>query len=193
MNIFNIIYADPAWSYNDKAGAGKRGASFKYAVTDTESICQIPVASIAADDCALFMWATMPMLPDALKVMEAWGFKYKTVAFVWVKKNKKSNTDFFGMGNWTRANAELCLLGIKGKPKRINASVRQVIQSPILRHSEKPAEIRDRIVSLMGNLPRVELFAREQVYGWSVWGNEVISEISLGGECIQFPKIRLDK
>lgn len=176
---FNIILADPAWSYKDKCHAGQRGASYKYDVTDTESICRIPVSSIAAKDCVLFMWSTMPMLPDALQVMEAWGFKYKTVAFVWVKSNKKSDTDFFGMGNWTRANAEACLLGVKGKPKRINASIRQVIRRPILSHSEKPPEVRDRIIQLMGDLPRVELFARTKTPGWSVWGNEIESDITL--------------
>lgn len=176
---FNIIYADPAWSYKDKASAGNRGACHKYTVTNTDSLCRIPVWTIAAQNCYLFMWATMPMLPDALRVMNAWGFDYKTVAFVWTKTNKKSDTDFFGMGNHTRANAELCLLGTKGRLKRHNASVRQIIRSPIREHSRKPDEARSRIVELLGDLPRVELFARQQHPGWECWGNEIESTIEL--------------
>lgn len=177
---YQIIYADPPWNYNDKALAGKRGASFKYSTLDTNRICALPIQNIAANNCVLFMWATFPMLPDAFMVMKAWGFEYKTVAFVWTKTNKKADTDFFGMGNWTRANAEVVLLGIKDKPKRISASVRQIVRSPIMRHSEKPNEVRERIVKLMGNLPRIELFAREKKEGWDVWGNEVDSDINLG-------------
>jgi N6-adenosine-specific RNA methylase IME4 len=176
---YQVIYADPAWSYNDKCHSGQRGAGYKYTVTDTESICKLPVIKLAAENCALFMWATFPMIHDAMRVMEAWGFKYKTAAFVWVKTNKKADTDFFGMGNWTRANAEVCLLGVRGKPKRINAAVRQVIRRPIMRHSEKPPEIRERIVQLMGDVSRVELFARTHTKGWAVWGNEVSSDVRL--------------
>lgn len=177
---FSIIYADPAWSYNDKCHSGKRGAGYKYTVTGTEEIAALPVADLAAENCTLFMWATFPMLLDAFHVIAAWGFTYKTAAFVWVKTNKTAtDTDFFGMGNWTRANAEVCLLGVKGKPKRISAGIRQVIRRPIMGHSEKPPEVRDRIVELMGDLPRVELFARQATSGWSIWGNEVESTISL--------------
>lgn len=178
-NLFNIIYCDPAWSYNDKCHSGKRGAGYKYTTTSTKDMGKLPVGDLAAKDCVLFMWATLPMLPDALELMQSWGFKYKTTAFVWVKTNKKSDSDFFGMGNWTRANAEICLLGIKGKPKRVSAAVRQVIRRPIMKHSEKPPEIRDRIVELMGDLPRIELFARTKVDGWSSWGNEVDCDIEL--------------
>jgi N6-adenosine-specific RNA methylase IME4 len=176
---FNIIYADPAWSYNDKCNAGKRGACHKYTVTSTADLRAIPVANIAADDCALFMWATCPMLPDAFSVMGAWGFSYKTVAFVWVKTNKIKPTPFWGMGHWTRANAELCLLGVKGNPKRVSKGVHQIIQRKIMRHSQKPPEARDLIVKLMGDLPRVELFARDVADGWQRWGNEIESTIEL--------------
>lgn len=178
-DLFGIIYCDPAWSYKDKCHAGERGAGYKYTTTSTEEMAQLPVIKIAAKDCACFMWATMPMLPDALSLMKSWGFQYKTVAFVWVKSNKKSDTDFFGMGNWTRANAEVCLLGIRGKPKRVSAAVRQVIRRPIMRHSEKPPEVRERIVTLMGDIPRVELFARVKTEGWSVWGNEITSDVAM--------------
>lgn len=176
---YKIIYADPPWSYNDKASAGQRGACYKYSVLDTKGIGALPINNIADDDCVLFMWATFPMLPDAFEVMKAWGFKYKTVAFVWTKTNKKADTDFFGMGNWTRANAEIVLLGIKGKPKRISAAIRQIVRSPIMRHSEKPNEVRERIVALMGDISRVELFARERKEGWNSWGNEVKSDFEM--------------
>ena len=119
-------------------------------------ICALPVADIAAPDCALFMWVTFPTLPDAFKVLEAWGFTYKTVAFVWVKRNKKSPSWFWGLGHWTRANAEMCLLATRGKPKRISAAVHQIIDSPIEEHSKKPDETRTRIVELVGDLPRIE-------------------------------------
>jgi site-specific DNA-methyltransferase (adenine-specific) len=182
MSKYQIIYADPPWSYNDKASAGKRGACYKYPVLDTNGICALPIGGLADENCTLFMWATFPMLPDAFRVMAAWGFSYKTAAFVWVKTNKKADTDFFGMGNWTRANAEIVLLGIKGKPKRIVASVRQIVRTPIMRHSEKLDEVRERIVALMGDLPRIELFARERVSGWDAWGNEIESDVDLKGD-----------
>ena len=142
-------------------------------------ICALPVADIAAPDCALFMWVTFPTLPDAFKVLEAWGFTYKTVAFVWVKRNKKSPSWFWGLGHWTRANAEMCLLATRGKPKRISAAVHQIIDSPIEEHSKKPDETRTSIVELVGDLPRIELFARQTAPGWDVWGNEVHSDIAL--------------
>jgi site-specific DNA-methyltransferase (adenine-specific) len=170
---YNIIYADPPWSYKDKANAGKRGASHKYKTQSEDWIADLPVPEIAADDCALFLWATMPHLPSAIMTMMAWGFEYKTTAFTWVKKNKVKDSWFMGMGNWTRANAEVCLLGINGKPKRISASVRSVIDAPIGKHSEKPPETRDRIVQLLGDLPRIELFARQTAPGWDAWGDEI--------------------
>lgn len=128
---------------------------------------------IASDNCILFMWATYPMMKEALKVIEAWGFTYKSIAFQWVKQNRNGNGYFFGLGRWTRGNTEPCLLAVKGKPKRISASVGQLIFSPITRHSEKPDAVRDRIVELMGDLPRIELFARNRADGWDAWGNEV--------------------
>lgn len=144
-----------------------------------DDICNLPVKNIASENCVLFLWVTFPTLLDSFKVIEAWGFNYKTVAFVWVKHNKKTPTLFWGMGFWTRANAEICLLATKGKPKRISAKVHQVIISPIEEHSKKPNEIRKRIVDLIGDLPRIELFARQKTDGWDVWGNEVDSDIKL--------------
>lgn len=119
------------------------------------------------------MWATYPMMKEALKVIEAWGFTYKSIAFQWVKQNRSGKGYFFGLGRWTQGNTEPCLLAVKGKPKRISASVGQLVFSPLRRHSQKPDEVRDRIVELMGDLPRIELFARETAPGWDSWGNEV--------------------
>ncbi|WP_287827091.1 MT-A70 family methyltransferase [Oscillibacter sp.] len=171
---YSIIYADPPWSYQNK---GTRAAASKhYGIMTVEDIKKMGVGAaggIANDDCALFMWATFPMLKEALEVIEAWGFTYKTVAFNWVKQNKSGEGLFMGLGNWTRSNSEICLLAVKGKPKRVSAGVRSVVLSPLQRHSQKPAEVRDRIVELMGDLPRIELFARETAPGWDAWGNEV--------------------
>ena len=123
------------------------------------------------------MWATFPNITEAIKVMEAWGFTYKTAAFVWVKKNRKQGGNFMGLGAYTRANAEVCLLATRGHPKRQAANVHQFIIAPIQEHSRKPDEARDKIVALMGDVPRVELFARQSPPGWDVWGNEVESTV----------------
>jgi N6-adenosine-specific RNA methylase IME4 len=171
---YEVIYADVPWKYQDRAQAGNRGAEFKYPCMSTKDICSLPVSSLAADNCALFFWATMPMIPDAMKVIDSWGFKYKTNAFTWIKMNKKAtDTVFWGMGHYTRANTELCFLATRGKVKRVSSSVHSVIMSPIEGHSKKPDEARSRIVKLMGDVPRIELFARQAPSGWDVLGNEV--------------------
>lgn len=144
-----------------------------------DEICSLPVFDISAENSVLFLWVTFPNLQEAFRVIEAWGFSYRTVAFVWVKRNKKTLSWFMGLGYWTRANAEICLLAAKGNPKRLSKSVRQIIDSPIEQHSKKPDETRERIVDLMGDLPRIELFARQKTDGWDVWGNEVESDIKL--------------
>jgi N6-adenosine-specific RNA methylase IME4 len=144
-----------------------------------DDIKNLPVKELADKKSVLFMWVTMPKLNECFDVIKEWGFEYKTVGFTWVKLNKNKPTPFMGMGRWTRANAELCLIAKKGKPSRISASVRSIIETPIERHSKKPNEVRDRIVELMGNLPRVELFAREKADGWDSWGNEIESDITL--------------
>lgn len=148
-----------------------------YPTMRLDEICALPVADITATDSALFLWATFPMLPEALRVIREWGFQFKTVAFVWLKQNRKSKTWFFGLGYWTRSNAEICLLATRGHPKRQDKSIHQLIISPIEAHSKKPNEVQDKIVRLMGDLPRVELFARQATPGWDVWGNEVDSTI----------------
>lgn len=170
---YQIIYADPPWSYKDKALAGNRGAGCKYPVQSKEWLDTLPVSEIAATDCTLFLWVTMPKLNECWDLIQKWGFEYKTVAFTWVKRNKKASSWFWGMGRWTRANAELCLIATKGKPKRISAAVHSVIDTPIEKHSKKPDIVRDRIVQLLGDIPRIELFARNKAEGWDAWGNEI--------------------
>ena len=168
---YNIILIDPAWTYKDKALAGNRGAGCKYNLMTTEDIKQLPINSIADDDCVLFCWVTYPKLNEVFDIIKAWGFEYKTVAFTWVKKYRNGD-NFMGMGRWTRANAEICLLCTKGKPKRVSASVRQVIETIPERHSKKPDIVREKIVELCGDLPRIELFARERVENWDCWGDD---------------------
>ena len=132
---------------------------------------------MADKNCVLFLWATSPLLPEAIEVMQAWGFKYKTVAFCW-SKHTKNGKKVKNLGRWTMGNVELCLLGVKGKPKRQVKNVYQLVEAERTKHSKKPDEVRKRIVQLMGELPRVELFAREKTPGWDVWGNEVESDIN---------------
>ena len=144
-----------------------------------EDIQNLPINNLADKDCALFMWTTIPLLKDSFSVLESWGFVYKTVAFVWIKQNKKSDSLFWGLGYWTRANAELCILATKGHPKRKSAKVNQVIMSKIEEHSKKPDETRSRIIELMGDLPRIELFARQKADGWDAWGNEIDCDINI--------------
>lgn len=175
---YSVIYADPPWHSRvwSKKGAG-RSAESHYSTMSLEDIKALPVHLLAAKDCALFLWVTFPLLKEAWPVLDAWGFSYKSVAFVWVKQNRNAPTLFTGMGYWTRANAEICLLATRGHPKRANAGVHQVIMSHIEEHSKKPEEARSRIVRLMGDVPRIELFARSRAPGWDVWGNEAAGSI----------------
>lgn len=168
---YQIIYADPPWGYRDKGCNGN--AESHYKTMNLSEICYLPINEITAPDCVLFLWATYPMLPEALAVINHWGFKYKSIGFQWVKLNKKALTPFYGLGRWTRGNTEPCLIATKGKPRRIAKGVFQLIQEPIRGHSQKPDKVRNEIVRLMGDLSRIELFARQETLGWDVWGNEV--------------------
>ena len=167
---YNIIQADPPWRYQDRKCNG--ACEFHYNTMKIDEICKLPIQKITEKDAVLFLWCTYPMLQEALQLINAWGFRYKTIGFQWVKQNKSGNGFFFGLGRWTRGNTECCLIATKGKPKRINNSVSQLIVSPIQAHSQKPSETRDRIVQLLGDLPRIELFARQTADGWDCWGNE---------------------
>ena len=184
---YQIIYADPPWNYNDKNCNGAIGRHYKG--MRVKEICELPIKNITDDNCILFIWATYPMLKEVLEVIDSWGFKYKTIAFQWLKLNTRNNMPFYGLGRWTRGNTEPCLLAVKGKPKRISKKVFQLIQEPKSKHSEKPDIVRKKIIELIGNLPRLELFARgnrnkdlfgnNEFDGWDMWGNEVESDIEL--------------
>ncbi len=144
-----------------------------------EDIKKIPVSSICDNNCYLFLWTTAPYIQEGLDVLKAWGFELFTIAFTWIKMNKKTDSLFWGMGNATRANAEYVLLGRRGKLERIARNIHSVLLSKYEKHSKKPDEIRKRIELLYGDLPRIELFARQKTEGWDVWGNEVKSDIEL--------------
>jgi Transcriptional activator, adenine-specific DNA methyltransferase len=136
---YKCLLADPPWEYRVWSGKGKgRSAENHYPTMKLSDICVLPVADIADENSALFLWATYPNLREAFDIIDSWGFKYKTAAFTWVKRNKKSPGYFTGLGHYTRANAEICLLAVKGSPKRISCAVRQIIDTPIELHSKKP-------------------------------------------------------
>jgi site-specific DNA-methyltransferase (adenine-specific) len=200
--MYSLLLCDPPWKYNDKAQAGNRGAEFKYPCMTTHELYKMHdyINEISNNDSVLYMWTTGPMLPDALGTMKFWGFKFKNIAFTWIKTNKKplnwvtpsanlimgiddddkefTTGDFMGMGNHTRSNAEFVLLGVRGKGiKRVSASVRSTVISPVREHSRKPDEVRRRIEDLYGDVPRIELFARERFEGWDFHGNEVIFNV----------------
>ena len=169
---YKIIYADPPWPFNfrNRRGLSDAAKNRLYDTMTEANLLQLPVSSIADTDCILFLWVMNSQIPLALDCLKAWGFDYKTVAFTWVKTGK--HTYHFGGGNWTRSNPELCLLATRGHIKRLSASVRNLVLSPIREHSRKPDEIRDMIITLVGDLPRIELFARQNPEGWDVWGDE---------------------
>lgn len=167
-----IIYADPCWSYNDKMKGHSFSLDHEYETQSKDWIAKLPVRDIAEKDAVLFMWAVSPQLPEALEVMKAWGFKFKTVAFCWSKLTTHGK-DVANLGKWTMGNVELVLLGVKGRPQRICKNVKQLVRATRTVHSRKPDEVRQRIVTLMGDQDRVELFAREEAPGWIALGNEI--------------------
>jgi N6-adenosine-specific RNA methylase IME4 len=177
---YAAILADPPWQFNYWADSDKAHgtANSHYGTMDTAAIEQLPVSSLAAPDCILFVWVCWPNLLDSLRVIEEWGFKYKTCAFAWTKAHAGQFEMFqdvietyMGLGYWSRANTEACLLATRGQPKRLNADVRQAIIAPRREHSRKPDGIHERIERLVAG-PYLELFARQQRPGWDVWGNE---------------------
>ena len=173
MKKYQIIYADPPWKYALEGGQkSARGfGSSHYGDMSFEKLKEINIPS--ADNSILFLWCVFPEIQQGLNLIKEWGFTYKTVGFTWIKKNKIADSLSWGMGYYTRANAEVCLIGIKGRPKPIAHNIHSVVTSKRETHSKKPNDVRKRIVQLMGDLPRIELFAREKTEGWDVWGNEV--------------------
>jgi N6-adenosine-specific RNA methylase IME4 len=165
---YGAIYADPPWTFATYSDKGKgRSAEQHYRCLSLADIKALPVADLAEDDAVLLLWITDPLLPRAFEVMEAWGFRYSTVAFYWVKLTQDGSKPAIGTGYWTRANPEQCLLGVRGHPKRLARNVPKVIMSPRREHSRKPDEARQRIMRLVPG-PYVELFARERAENWSV-------------------------
>lgn len=177
---YRVVYADPPWSFATYSAKGKgRSADAHYDTLDLAGIKALPVAQWAAPDAVLLLWATDPCLPQALEVMAAWGFTYKTVGFYWAKLNAKAGgrfwfeeRDFFtGMGFWTRANPEPCLLGTRGKPKRLHGDVKKLVVAPRREHSRKPELVHERIERLVEG-PYLEMFARASRPGWDGWGDQ---------------------
>lgn len=181
---YRAILADPPWTYATWSDNGKdRSPEKHYDCMSYEEIATLPVANVAEDDCILFLWTTDWALPRALEIIGRWGFTFKTVGFTWAKLNKSAepypeprngwcHSSFFtGMGWWTRANPEICLLATRGRPQRLAMDVRQLIIAPRREHSRKPDEIYRRIQRLVPG-PYLELFARTEAPGWDCWGNE---------------------
>lgn len=190
LRDYGVILADPPWTYNDKANAGSRGAGHKYSLMTMEELFELRVDQIAADNCLLALWATAPLLDEAMQLINSWGFIYRTVGFVWVKLSRTglnrladfdppqpvdllpqiSDAQRIGMGHYSRGNAEFVLFATIGRPKIESRKVRQVIFSIPGRHSEKPPEAHCRLEELTGDVRRLELFGRRPVGGWDVWG-----------------------
>lgn len=179
-NHFGAILADPPWAFPKWSGLAvpARTKDQPYSFMTMSDIGSLPVGGVAAKDCVLLCWVTWPMLLDCIKVIERWGFSYKTCGFAWIKADN-TQPNFFQeelkvemkLGYWTRSNSEVCLLATKGKPKRIDAGVRQAIIAPAREHSRKPDGIHERIERLVAG-PYLELFARQKREGWTVWGNQ---------------------
>ena len=173
---YKIIYADPPWEYD--VDYRKNAAKQKYQTQHNLEIGKLPIHEIRDNPCILLCWATFPKLKECLELISLWGFEYKTCFFVWVKTSNYTNNqyNYLGMGTYTRQNAEVCLLATYGsgasKLVRKKNPMRNIIYSPVREHSRKPPEIRDKIVKLFGDIPRIELFARTKVHGWDVWGND---------------------
>lgn len=175
---YRVIYADPPWSFATYSRKGKgRSPDAHYDCMDLDAIKRLPVAGWAHPDAVLLLWATDPLLDRALEVIQAWGFAYKTVGFYWAKLNKgtaavASEADFFtGLGFWTRANPEPCLLATRGRPRRRSGGVRKLVLAPRREHSRKPDEMYERIEALLEG-PYLELFARGSRPGWDAWGDQ---------------------
>lgn len=180
---FGCILADPPWSfltYGKHRTTPHRCVADHYQTMTHDELVSLPIADVAGKDCALFMWIVDSHFDEALTLGKAWGFSFKTIAFIWLKETENGRQlDIFkgesdpriSMGYWTRKQAEICLLFTRGKPKRLSKAVRQVIRDPRREHSRKPDEQFSRIEALVGG-PRLELFARSARHGWTVWGNE---------------------
>jgi N6-adenosine-specific RNA methylase IME4 len=181
-NRFSVIYADPAWPWETWGGASGKVRSSPdnhYGTSAIDEIKALPVERLATDDCALLLWGTYPWLPQVIEVIEAWGFVFKTAGFLWIKTTKAAEVVtldgdglHWGMGYFTRSNAEYCLLATRGSPKRIAEDVHQIILAPVGEHSAKPEEAARRIERLFAG-PYLELYARRPRENWTYWGDEL--------------------
>lgn len=175
---YDVILADPPWTFSVwNADKSDRHVSHKYPLMTTEKICSMPVRELAAKNCALFLWATYPNLLDAFKVIEAWGFTYRTKAWTWIKAKKDGTGFHFGMGYYTRANDEPCLLAVKGRMPVMQHNVHGLIYAPVMAHSRKPDDQYRKIEALYPDRRYLELFARRKREGWDAWGNEVACDV----------------
>lgn len=181
MKKYDVLYIDPPWQFNNKntGGSMKSGSNAQYPTLSLQELKQLYIPSIASNDCVMFMWWVGSQPKEAIELVESWGFTLKTMTgFNWIKLTKLGKL-FFGMGFWTRAGSECCLIATKGRPKPINRGIRSVVMAPAGKHSKKPDEVRNRIVELCGDVPRIELFARDRYEGWDAFGNEIKSDIEL--------------
>lgn len=171
---YKMIMADPPWAYRDRVRSkGKGGAASHYECISPENLASLPMCDLAEDDAVLLLWSTFPQLPVALWVMEGWGFVYKTVVWNWVKTTKAGKL-FMGMGHYSRANSEVCLLGVMGKGVEVKRhDLINVQVHERLKHSEKPTMFHDLSVQLFGDVTRIDMFARESHPGWDCWGNGI--------------------
>lgn len=213
MEKYSLIYADPPWSYGNTISNG--AATDHYSTMKLIDIKRLPVWELAAENSVLAMWYTGTHNQEAIELAEAWGFTVRTMkGFTWVKLNQMAELrinkalesgevwDFFDLlnllnaetrmngGNYTRANTEDVLIATRGSGlERLNASIKQVVYSPLGAHSEKPWEVRHRLELLFGDVPRIELFSRNEVSGWDRWGNECVSHISLNSGSVRRQEI----
>lgn len=180
---YKIIYADPPWSFSNKrtGGSMKSGAEQQYPCMSLKELKELPVKTICDESSVLVMWWVSSMPLEALQLAYRWGFEVKNMCgFVWTKTCKTDTSkDHFGMGFLTRSSVECALIAVKGKRWRESASVRQVVRTPVGKHSRKPGVVRDRIVELFGDVPKVELFATQKTKGWHTWGNVVPNDLRL--------------
>lgn len=171
---YKVIYLDPPWEFKSWSKKGEeKSAQNHYSCMSFDDLKQLPISKIGCKNSIMFMWATSPLIPKQIEIMEYWGYSFKTFGFTWVKTNKVSPSYFIGLGYYTRSNPEYCLIGVKGsigRPK--NKSISSIISSPIRQHSRKPDHIHGLIESMYDG-PYIELFARTDRNGWDVWGNEV--------------------
>jgi len=178
----DVILADPPWHFKEwvpSHGDNSRSAESHYPIMEDADIGAMPIRELASSNCALFLWTVWPKLEETWFVMSSWGFKYKTIAWVWLKAKRSGFGFFTGMGHYTRATSAPCLLAVRGNMPVTNKDVLSIIYSPVREHSRKPDEQYGKIERLYPNVKKLELFARRKQPGWHVWGNEIKSDISL--------------